>query len=68
MGTQDLGVGTRTVLAIVAAETLGLPLEAIKVHIGDNRYPVRRLGWFDDRRRHQLLDAPRVGGRAQRAV
>ncbi|HEY6399926.1 MAG TPA: molybdopterin cofactor-binding domain-containing protein, partial [Blastocatellia bacterium] len=40
MGTQDLGVGTRTVLAIVAADTLGLPLEAIKVHIGDNRYPV----------------------------
>jgi xanthine dehydrogenase YagR molybdenum-binding subunit len=40
MGTQDLGVGTRTVLAIVAADTLGLPLEAVKVHIGDNRYPV----------------------------
>jgi xanthine dehydrogenase YagR molybdenum-binding subunit len=40
MGTQDLGVGTRTVLAIVAAETLGLPLDAVKVHIGDNRYPV----------------------------
>lgn len=40
MGTQDLGVGTRTVLAIVAADTLGLPVEAIKIHIGDNRYPV----------------------------
>ncbi|MGH9850743.1 MAG: xanthine dehydrogenase family protein molybdopterin-binding subunit [Blastocatellia bacterium] len=40
MGTQDLGVGTRTVLAIVAADTLGLPLEAVKVHIGDNRFPV----------------------------
>jgi len=40
MGTQDLGVGTRTVLAIVAADTLGLPIDAVKVHIGDNRYPV----------------------------
>jgi xanthine dehydrogenase YagR molybdenum-binding subunit len=40
MGTQDLGVGTRTVLAIVAADTLGLPVEAIKVQIGDNRFPV----------------------------
>jgi len=40
MGTQDLGVGTRTVLAIVAAETLGLPLDAIKVTIGDNKLPV----------------------------
>jgi xanthine dehydrogenase YagR molybdenum-binding subunit len=39
MGTQDLGVGTRTVLAIVAAETLGLPLDAVKVHIGDSRFP-----------------------------
>lgn len=40
MGTQDLGVGTRTALAIVAAESLGLPLNAIKVTIGDNRLPV----------------------------
>ena len=39
MGTQDLGVGTRTALAIVAADTLGLPIEAIKISIGDNRYP-----------------------------
>jgi xanthine dehydrogenase YagR molybdenum-binding subunit len=40
MGTQDLGVGTRTVLAIVAADTFAIPLENVKVHIGDNRYPV----------------------------
>jgi xanthine dehydrogenase YagR molybdenum-binding subunit len=39
MGTQDLGTGTRTVLAIVAADTLGLPLDAIKVNIGDSKYP-----------------------------
>ena len=40
MGTQDLGVGTRTVLAIVAADTFAIPLNQVKVHIGDNRYPV----------------------------
>ena len=40
MGTQDLGVGTRTALAIVVADTLGLPLEAVKILIGDNSYPV----------------------------
>jgi len=34
MGTQDLGTGTRTVLAMVAAETLGLPIDAIKINIG----------------------------------
>lgn len=39
IGTQDLGVGTRTVVGIVAAETLGLPLDAINVHIGKNAYP-----------------------------
>jgi xanthine dehydrogenase YagR molybdenum-binding subunit len=39
MGTQDLGVGTRTVLNIVVAESLGLPLEAVKINIGDNRFP-----------------------------
>lgn len=39
MGTQDLGVGTRTALAIVAADTLGLPLNGVSVLIGDNRFP-----------------------------
>jgi xanthine dehydrogenase YagR molybdenum-binding subunit len=39
-GTQDLGVGTRTALGIVVAETLGLPLEKIKVEIGRDAYPV----------------------------
>ena len=40
LGSQDLGTGTRTVINIVAAETLGLPLNAVKVNIGDNRYPI----------------------------
>jgi xanthine dehydrogenase YagR molybdenum-binding subunit len=40
LGSQDLGTGTRTVITIVAAETLGLPLEAIKLNIGDSKYPV----------------------------
>jgi len=39
MATQDLGTGTRTVVGIVCADTLGLPLEAVKVSIGDSRYP-----------------------------
>ncbi|HEV2350187.1 MAG TPA: xanthine dehydrogenase family protein molybdopterin-binding subunit [Terriglobia bacterium] len=38
-GSQDLGTGTRTVINIVVAETLGLPLEAVKVMIGDSHYP-----------------------------
>jgi len=39
LGSQDLGSGTRTVIAQVAAETLGLPVDAIKVKIGRNSYP-----------------------------
>ena len=39
IGSQDLGTGTRTVVAIVVAETLGLPLEAVTVHLGSNAYP-----------------------------
>ncbi len=39
LGSQDLGTGTRTVIAIVVADTLGIPLEKVAVHIGDNRYP-----------------------------
>ncbi len=38
-GSQDLGTGTRTVINIVAAETLGLPLDGVRVEIGDNKYP-----------------------------
>jgi len=39
MATQDLGTGTRTVMAQVAAESLGLPLSAIKIKIGDTSFP-----------------------------
>ncbi|WP_254507778.1 xanthine dehydrogenase family protein molybdopterin-binding subunit [Anatilimnocola floriformis] len=39
-GTQDLGVGTRTVLAVVLAETFGLTPDKIKVNIGSSRMPV----------------------------
>ena len=34
-GIQDLGTGARTIVAQVAAEELGVPLEAISVTIGD---------------------------------
>lgn len=39
LGSQDLGTGTRTVIGIITAETMGLPLEAVKVNIGDSKYP-----------------------------
>ncbi len=44
-GTQDIGTGTRTIVAMVAAETLGLPVSAVKPEIGDTHLSVqRRIG------------------------
>ena len=40
MGSQDLGTGTRTCILIVAADTLGIPMDQIKLLIGDSSYPV----------------------------
>ncbi|NUO78525.1 xanthine dehydrogenase family protein molybdopterin-binding subunit [candidate division KSB1 bacterium] len=38
-GTQDIGTGTRTIVAAVAAEELGVPITAVKALIGDTNYP-----------------------------
>lgn len=38
-GSQDLGTGTRTVIAIVLAETFGLDAKDVQVRIGKNAYP-----------------------------
>jgi xanthine dehydrogenase YagR molybdenum-binding subunit len=38
-GTQDLGTGTQTLVAIVAAEVFGLRPEQITAKIGDTQYP-----------------------------
>jgi xanthine dehydrogenase YagR molybdenum-binding subunit len=38
--TQDLGTGTRTMVAMLTAETLGLPVGAVTPEIGDTNYPV----------------------------
>ena len=39
MGTQDLGTGTRTAILMIAADTLGIPMDWITLKIGDNQYP-----------------------------
>ena len=38
IGSQDLGTGTRTVIAMVLAETCGLPLEKVTAKIGSSEY------------------------------
>jgi xanthine dehydrogenase YagR molybdenum-binding subunit len=39
IGTQDIGTGTRTLVAMITAETFGLPLEAVRAEIGDSNHP-----------------------------
>jgi len=64
IGSQDLGTGTRTVITIVAADTLGLPLNAVKVNLGDNKYPrsgasggSTTVGGVSASTRHAAVDA-----------
>src|SRR5205085_8613292 len=38
-GTQDLGTGSKTVIAVIAADLLGLKPEQILVRVGDTRFP-----------------------------
>lgn len=39
IGTQDIGTGTRTLVAMITAETMGLPLNAVTAAIGDTIHP-----------------------------
>src|SRR5262245_9147507 len=39
LGSQDIGTGTRTVIAITLAETFGLPLSGVKVNLGSSKFP-----------------------------
>lgn len=39
IGSQDLGTGTRTSVALVAAEILGIPFDWVTPYIGDTRFP-----------------------------
>ncbi|MGZ5381409.1 MAG: xanthine dehydrogenase family protein molybdopterin-binding subunit, partial [Thermoanaerobaculia bacterium] len=38
-GVQEIGGGIRTAVGLVTAEELGLPVEAVSVHIGNSKYP-----------------------------
>ena len=60
-GTQDIGCGTRTYMATVAAETLGLEPQDITVKIGDTVYPWAPISGGS-------LTAPSVGPAVQDAA
>jgi len=63
-GGQDLGTGSRTAIDIVAADALGLPLESVKVLIGDSAFPAEggsggssTIGAIASETRRAALDA-----------
>jgi xanthine dehydrogenase YagR molybdenum-binding subunit len=39
-GTQDIGTGQRTIMAVLAAETIGVPLNVVSCRIGSSSLPV----------------------------
>jgi xanthine dehydrogenase YagR molybdenum-binding subunit len=38
-GTQDIGTATRTLMAMITGETLGLTVDQVKVELGDSNHP-----------------------------
>ncbi|WP_433559352.1 xanthine dehydrogenase family protein molybdopterin-binding subunit [Pseudonocardia xinjiangensis] len=38
-GTHDIGTGTYTVMSQIAAQSLGVPLDAVRFELGDTRFP-----------------------------
>ena len=64
IGTQDLGTGTRTAILMVAGDTLGLPVDAMTLNIGDNNFPSSggsggstTIGGVSSSTRHAAVDA-----------
>jgi CO/xanthine dehydrogenase Mo-binding subunit len=50
MAMTDIGTGTYTILAQIAAEMLGLPTERVRVELGDTDFP-QAAGRVDHGRR-----------------
>jgi xanthine dehydrogenase YagR molybdenum-binding subunit len=38
-GTQDIGTATKTIMAMIVAETLGLEVAQVTIQLGDSNYP-----------------------------
>src|SRR5690349_12039981 len=57
LASTDLGQGLKTVMAQVAAETLGVPLESITVDTGDTDSAPHCMGTFASRGTHRVGNA-----------
>ncbi len=59
IATADLGTGTYTILAQLAADTLGLPLDRVAVELGDTALPEAPVSAGLDDRRERGVGRPR---------
>jgi CO/xanthine dehydrogenase Mo-binding subunit len=57
LASTDLGQGLKTVIAQIAAETLGVPLEAVVVDTGDTDSAPHCMGTFASRATHRVGNA-----------
>src|SRR5262245_14160622 len=57
LASADLGQGVKTVIAQIAAETLGVPLESITIDTGDTDSAPHCMGTFASRGTHRVGNA-----------
>ena len=66
LASTDLGQGLKTVIAQIAAETLGLPLEYVLVDTGDTDTGPHCMGTFASRATHRVGNAVMMAAREAR--
>jgi CO/xanthine dehydrogenase Mo-binding subunit len=66
LSSVDLGQGLRTVIAQIAAETLGVPLERVSIHTGDTDTGPHCMGTFASRGTHRVGNAVMMAAREAR--
>jgi len=66
VGSVDLGQGLRTVVAQIAAEALGVPVQTVQVHIGDTDTGPHCTGTFASRTTHRVGNAVMMAAREVR--
>ena len=62
LAAADLGQGLRTVMAQIAAETLGVPYDQIVVETADTDTGPHDMGTFASRATHRVGNAVKAGG------
>ncbi len=66
LASTDLGQGLKTVIAQIAAETLGLPLEYVLIDTGDTDTGPHCMGTFASRATHRVGNAVMMAAREAR--